>query len=262
MLGGIRFYMKVAGWRGVRAGALARATRSSRVISVQPAGVKAPFKLRVPSTDLPTYEQVFLHNEYDFRAIERPQVIVDAGANIGLASIQFANRYPQAKIFAIEPEHDNFNLLADNVRPYHNIVPRHAALWGENTTIHLIDPGDSAWGFMTEPAGEGRAVAAITVDRLMSDHGIDHIDILKVDIEGAEKEVFADASAWIDRVGDDVFLNRWQFIVELHERLKGGCNRSFYNATSGFPNEWLHGENVYISRPGVLAPVTTYGPPD
>ena len=41
---------------------------------------------------------------------------------------------------------------------------------------------------------------AITVDRLMSDHGIEHIDILKVDIEGAEKEVFADTSAWIDRL--------------------------------------------------------------
>ena len=72
--------------------------------------------------------QVFLDNEYDFRAVERPQVIVDAGANIGLASILFANRYPQAKILAIEPEHDNFNLLADNVRSYDNIVPLQAAL--------------------------------------------------------------------------------------------------------------------------------------
>ena len=63
---------------------------------------------------------------------------------------------------------------------------------------------------MTELAGEGHAVAAITRDRLMRDQGIDHIDILKVDIEGAEKEVFADTSAWIDRVGS--------IIVELHER--------------------------------------------
>ena len=72
---------------------------------------------------------------------------MDAGANIGLASILFANRFPQAKIFAIEPEHDNFNLLADNVCTYDNIVPLHAALWGENATIHLTDPGDGAWGF-------------------------------------------------------------------------------------------------------------------
>jgi FkbM family methyltransferase len=251
MLGGIRFYRKVVGWRGVREAALARASQSKRFISVQPAGVKAAFRLRVPSTDVPTYEQVFLNNEYDFRAIERPRVIVDAGANIGLASILFANRYPEAKIFAIEPERDNFSLLADNVRPYDNIVPLQAALWGENTTINLIDPGDGAWGFMTEPAGEGHAVSAITMDRLMSHYGIDYVDILKVDIEGAEKEVFADTSAWIDRVGS--------IIVELHERLKSGCNRSFYNATSGFSQEWLHGENVFVSKPGVLAPVSTCG---
>jgi FkbM family methyltransferase len=252
MLGGIRFHLKILGWRGVREAALARASRSNRVISVQPVDVKASFKLRVPSTDVLTYKQVFLDNEYDFRAVKRPRVIVDAGANIGLASILFANRYPQAKILAIEPERDNFNFLADNVRSYDNIVPLQAALWSENTTIHLTDPGDGAWGFMTEPAGEGHAVAAITVDQLMRDHGVDHIDILKVDIEGAEREVFADTSAWIDRVGS--------IIVELHENLKGGCNRSFYNATSGFPYEWLLGENVYVSRPGVLAPLSTAPP--
>ena len=117
MLGGIRFYLKVFGWRGVREAALARASGSRRFISVQPAGMKAAFRLRVPSTDVPTYMQVFLNNEYDFRAIKRPRVIVDAGANIGLASILFANRYPEAKVLAIEPEHDNFSLLADNVRP-------------------------------------------------------------------------------------------------------------------------------------------------
>jgi FkbM family methyltransferase len=246
MLSGIRYYRKVLGWRGVRASALARASRSIRYISVQPAGVKAPITLRVPSTDVSTYGQVFLDKEYDFRAIERPRVIVDAGANIGLASIVFANRYPEAKIFAIEPERDNFSLLADNVRPYDNIVPLQAALWGENTTINMVDPGAGAWGFMTEPAGEGHATPAITVDRLMRDHGIDHVDVLKVDIEGAEKEVFADTAAWIDRVDS--------IIVELHERLKAGCNRSFYNATSGFSHEWLQGENVYVSRPGVLGP--------
>ena len=54
MLGRIRFYLKVVGWRGVREAAFARASRSNRVISVQPAGVKAPFKLRVPSTDVLT----------------------------------------------------------------------------------------------------------------------------------------------------------------------------------------------------------------
>jgi hypothetical protein len=71
---------------------------------------------------------------------------------------------------------------------------------------------------------------------------IEHIDILKIDIEGAEREVLRDPSAWIGNVDT--------LIVELHERLKLGCNRSFYNATNGFDDEWIQGENVYVTRSG------------
>ena len=80
----------------------------------------------------------------------------------------------------------------------------------------------------------------MTVDTLMKEHGIDHIDILKIDIEGAEKEVFRDPSAWIGKVD--------ALIVELHERMKLGCNRSFYNGTNCFDDEWFQGENVYLAR--------------
>jgi hypothetical protein len=82
----------------------------------------------------------------------------------------------------------------------------------------------------------------MTVDTIMREHGIDHIDVLKVDIEGAEREVFRDPSSWIDKVDT--------LIVELHERLKLGCNRSFYNGTNGFDDEWVQGENVYLTRSG------------
>ena len=47
-------------------------------------------------------------------------------------------------------------------------------------------------------------------------------------------------SSWIDKV-DTV-------IIELHERVKSGCNRSFYKGTTGFDDEWMQGENVYLTR--------------
>ena len=37
-------------------------------------------------------------------------------------------------------------------------------------------------------------------------------------------------------------------IVELHERVKPGCERSFYNATKGFDDVWMQGKNVYVTR--------------
>jgi FkbM family methyltransferase len=220
--------------------------KPSTEISVCLPNIRHPLNLRFGTSDLDAYEQIFMELHYyaDFKT--SPRVIVDAGANIGLASIYFANCFPQAKIFAVEPELSNFRLLERNVRQYANVMPIRAALWSMNTTIDLIDPGKGHWGFQTVEAGQKAAgdridnVTAITVDRLMNDHEIDHIDVLKIDIEGAEQEVFADPSKWINRVS--------VLIVELHERIKIGCTRTFYNATNGFDHEWMRSDNVYLAR--------------
>jgi FkbM family methyltransferase len=213
--------------------------------------IKYPFTLRNNSSDVPTLRQVFIRKDYDFNVAKQPKVLIDAGANIGLASIYFANKYPDVKIIAIEPEESNFRLLQENSAPYNNITPVKAALWNKNGKINLVDPGLGHWGFMTDDKNnqhkphkqlgvECYQVQSITVDRIMDDYEIDQIDILKIDIEGAEKEVFSDTSAWIWRTK--------ALIVELHERMKEGCNRSFYNGSNGFDAEWKHSENIFLSR--------------
>ena len=86
----------------------------------------------------------------DFEVEKPPRTLVDAGANIGLASLYFANRFPSANIIAIEPEQSNFDLLRKNVAPYETITPIRAALWHENGIIKLVDPERlGKWGFMT-----------------------------------------------------------------------------------------------------------------
>jgi FkbM family methyltransferase len=207
--------------------------------------------LRIPSSDVSTYTQIFVHRDYEVSVGGNPQVIVDAGANIGLAAIWFANRHPQARIFAIEPEAGNFELLVKNAAPYANITCIQAALWERNEPIRIVDPGLGEWGFQTEgnatenPLRETvGAVTGLTVDELMRQYGMDSIDILKVDIEGAEREVFRDTSAWIGRVRS--------LIVELHEHLKPGCNRNYFCGTPGFDTEWYQGENIFLSRGAYL----------
>ena len=221
---------------------------SSVVLKIHRPDLSSPLFLRVPSSDVPTYKKIFVDQEYRFDPKQCPSVIVDAGANIGLASIYWAARFPKAKIIALEPEASNYQMLTRNTSSYGNIIPVCAALWDKNEEVEIVDPGVGKWGFLTQKKGKvaegcgtsGTWVQGVTLDRLMADYGLNRIDILKMDIEGSEKEVFADTTAWIDRV--DVLM------VELHERLRVGCNRSFYLGTNGFDNEWVQGENVILTR--------------
>lgn len=238
--------LRVLGVAGLISAIREKVTGAPAVSEVRRPEVRSAFFLRPLSTDVAAFVQVFVKNEYDFDVVSPPRVIVDAGANIGLAAIYFANKYPQAKIIAIEPEESNFAMLRKNAAPYPNIVAVQAALWGSNEEIDLVDPGRGKWGFMTRagpgsgPVAACHKVPGMTVDRIMADHGLERIDILKIDIEGAEREVFRDSSSWIGKVD--------ALIVELHERMKSGCNRSFYNGSNGFDAEWTQGENVYLTR--------------
>lgn len=221
--------------------------RSMHLHQVTRSDVRHPFQLRLPSSDVPTYCEVFLHRDYEFETRRAPRVIVDAGANIGLSAIFFANLFPEARIIALEPEDSNFALLAANVAPYPQITARHAALWHENKLISLVDPGLGNWGFMTQDSAQGAfegepvgLVQALTLDALMRDYDLDRIDLLKLDIEGAEREVLGDPKAWIDRVD--------AMVVELHDRLKPGCSRNFYLATHAFELEWSRGLLAGVAR--------------
>jgi FkbM family methyltransferase len=240
----------VLGVRGLLSGIKGKVTKRPTLLKIERPDMKAPFYIRTPSSDVFIFEQILMKREYDFNVTRPPGTIIDAGANIGLASLYFANKFPAAKIIAIEPEESNFALLKMNTAPYENIVALHGALWHENRRLNLIDPDQGKWGFMTQATGDAEKrlgdvlheVRGMTVDAIMKEQGLAHVDVLKIDIEGAEQEVFSDTSSWLGKVDT--------LIVELHERLKSGCARSFYNGSNGFDDEWQQGELVYLTRSG------------
>jgi FkbM family methyltransferase len=212
---------------------------------VVPSGYPHPVYLRAGTSDVATFFQVFHDLEYELDEPSPVRNIIDAGANIGLSAIFFAWRYPSATVIAMEPEASNFEVLQKNAAPYPRIVPLQSALWSSNATLDVTDPGQGKWGYqVVERANARQAVVqrvnALTVDAVMERAGFDHVDILKLDIEGAEKEVLDASSGWIDKVG--------LIAAELHDRFKPGCSRSFYNATNGFDMEWRRGEHVFVCR--------------
>ena len=244
----LKRYGRVLGTRGLIGAAAGILKREPVVLEVNRPGTTSPVYLRVPSSDVRVFEQIFLRNEYAFEVNTDPEFIIDAGANIGLASVYFASRFPNARILAIEPERKNFEILVKNVERYPNVQPILGALWGERAEVEVVDHGLGNWGFMIEassdsetPAGPShQKVEAMTVDMILERYGVRQISIFKLDIEGAELEVFRNSSSWIDKVDS--------LIIELHEHMKPGCNRSFYSATGGFDIEWSQGEFVYLTR--------------
>jgi len=248
MLAGAKLYLEVTGVSGLLLGTAGTYLGFNRIMTVKPPGTDHPVSMRVPSTDVVTFRQIFMDGEYEFDVVESPRTIVDAGANVGFASIYLACRFPGARILALEPDKRNFELLSTNVAPYENVHPLNAALWNEDTEINLVDPGLGDSGFVTRDSDwqesetelERHKVDAFTVSSLMEKFDIEKIDILKVDIEGAELEVFANTEQWIDGV-DAV-------IIELHERLKAGCTETFESATAKFQHQWSRGENLFRAR--------------
>lgn len=247
-----RFYWRCFRLRGLLWYVRAIWLRRAAEVHVRPPHCRTPLTLRLRTSDLAFYQQLILQNPYTLPWRHPPRVIIDAGANIGLASVRLANQFPQARILALEPEDSNFNMLRKNTAAYPLITPIHAALWSSTATLDILNPTGRHGTFRTQPppAPDGMRVlgqtAAVSVPHLLAEHQLDGVDLLKVDIEGAEKEVFADPAVWIGRVG--------VIIAELHDRFQRGCALNFYRATQSFDLEWHRGEHVIVARKEVLAP--------
>lgn len=246
IIDGIRGTFPLFGFRGLALVAKSRLLQKLMVVAISVPGIAHPIYLRLRTSDISVLSQVFVIGEYSMEFRISPRVIVDAGANIGLTSVFYANKYPQARILAIEPELSNYEILQKNVAPYSKIVPIRAGLWKDNTNLYVVDPGLGKYGFQTvdhfqlDRPENTESVPGVTIEKLMADYELEHIDILKVDIEGAEKEVFESASLWINRVG--------VVEVEMHDRQKTGCSRAVYGATVDFDYEFRKGETVFLVR--------------
>jgi FkbM family methyltransferase len=214
-------------------------------IAVPRSGVE--LRVRLGTTDLLTVAHVFGPEGYDLDYGVSPRLIIDAGANLGASSVFFAQRFREAVVLALEPEPENFELMSQNVEPWPQIRPLACALWSEEATLELFDPGIGHWGFrvressqVRDKPGTGIAVQALPIARLLELAGADRIGLLKLDIEGAEREVLNRACGWIDRVDT--------LVAELHDRYRPGCSAAFARATADFPVRFERGENVVARR--------------
>ncbi len=198
--------------------------------------------LRKDQSDPFIFEQVFCEQQYNFDhpAPNDVKWIIDAGANIGLAAIYFSAKFPNATIISIEPNKDNFELLQKNTINYKNVHCIRAALWYQKEKLDISNKEEKSAGFMMEPNSNdsGELIDGITVNQIMEDFKIDNISIIKIDIEGSEKEVFMyNSSTWLQNCNC--------VITELHDWLKPGTSKTFFKEMANF--DWMtyvKGENI------------------
>jgi len=134
-----------------------------------------------------------------------PLKMIDAGAYIGDSSAYFASKYPDLKIVALEPHPANHAVAKQNLEAYgERVVLLNMALGSARETVMISGEHDGA-----SVGGGGAPVEATTVPDLFQRMDWDSVNILKMDIEGAEADVLGPtADAWLDRVD--------MIIIELH----------------------------------------------
>lgn len=177
--------------------------------------------IRSGSSDIRVFKQIFQDEVYHFFPGDfNPKFIVDAGANVGYSAVWFATKFPFAKILAIEPEASNFEILKVNVKSRSNIFPIKAGLWYENTFLKIYDSKLGSWAFETKIPKEGEKsdITTVTIPQLIRENNLSQIDLLKIDIEGSEFELFKNqAEEWLPSVT--------MLMIETHDRIKPGCSK-------------------------------------
>jgi FkbM family methyltransferase len=199
------------------------ARSQSPLIPVHLRGTPRPIVLRRHSSDFEVFRQVFFDQHYGRLPLRDPRVILDAGANVGLSALFFLRSYPRARVIALEPDPANYAVAARNLRGYRSrctLLP--AALWshrGEVIVQRGVFGDGREWAscVRVDPAGTGPRVAALTLRDIMKQFALEDIDLLKIDIEGAEAAVFS---------SDDLvpFDHVRCIAIELHD---GRCERIF-----------------------------------
>lgn len=202
--------------------------------------------LRKKSSDVDTFYQNIIYQQYRLKNIPfSPRVIIDAGANIGLSALYFSSQFPSGKIYALEPFKENYDLLVKNTKQHSQIVPLHTALWRESKSLAVSDAGGGFWGVQVRESElqQNEGIKSVSIESLMRQFNIDEIDILKMDIEGAEREVFsANYEYWLPRVKI--------LIIELHDFIYRDSSKTVFKALCNydFTLSIKGSENLIFSR--------------
>lgn len=228
----------------------------SKLLKLRYAGQK--LSIRTFSTDMMLVDSILIGNfgnrmwMGEYWQVERylqtinsdEPVVIDAGANVGLFTRVVLKRKPNAKFFSIEPERNNYNILKMNTEQYSNVVCMQKGLWSKECSLEVIERDTGNWGFMvkeTEKVGED-IIDAISIDYLLNHYNIENIDLLKMDVEGSEYEIFSSENLeWLNKCH--------AIVIETHNNIVKGADEKVNSVllSHGYKKS-VWGENQFFLK--------------
>jgi len=160
--------------------------------------------LRTNGHDLNLLHQIFVREDYRLDVPEQPvHRVLDLGANIGMATLYLAKLFPEAEFACVEPSPQNLSLLRRTLEMNQLRARVFEAAAGSEPgeiQLYLSSQPDCNSIYASAQASGSIQVPLLTVPEIMRQMGWDSIDLLKIDIEGAERLVLGENNSWLARV--------------------------------------------------------------
>jgi len=216
-----------------------------RQFALRSSSSRSPVYARYASSDLDVFEQIFVKQAYHgLLDVSQPRLIVDCGANVGYSSVYFLNKFPGAHVVAIEPDPDNYSICHKNLTVYgERVTLLHAGIWTHDAPL-IVCRGQyrdgREWAVQVRECqkGETPEVYGRDIGSVLRETGFQAVDILKIDIEGAERTVFSGSRhTWLDQVRN--------IVIELHDNM---CEAVFFKALSGYEYDLARSGELTVCR--------------
>jgi len=177
-------------------------------IRIEPLG-GAEITVRPGTSDILVLVDTFVSGYHLPPPDVKPRVILDLGSNIGTTIAHFAHLYGDVKVFGVELDAESAELCAKNIAPWGDRCQVLQTAVAATDGMNRYDRrAGNEWGFRI---GSGSSpVRTVSIDSLVGQFGLSEIDYLKMDIEGAERDVLRSGGQWPERVRS--------LKVELHDQ--------------------------------------------
>lgn len=189
------------------------------------------------------FKEIFVDNSYKFATSSKQPLIIDCGANTGTSCVFFKKTYPSAKIIAFEADPKIAKILKENItnNNIEDIIIIPKAVWIDNLGIEFATEGSD--GASIYGAGEKTKVETVRLKEILEKYQV--IDMLKIDIEGAEYEVIKDCSNSLSNVSNvfieyHSFPNQAQKLGELLEILTENGFSYYINSPNDRPSPFIN----------------------